>query len=245
MDLFKGVTTKGVFRGLYWLLLVGLIGYFLCDRFDAFTSGKATGFDVVVFLVWVALLLAPLYTTVEVLGVKLTRALEEVRKDVSKEIRDVKQELTSLVTQSNANTNTQTVYLQPPNEQKIRELEQKLEALSKTQPVRGVAATVPRSLDVNDEVVELFRIRYQIEQQLRLLAAQHGLWDNRPGVIQFLRILQSAGEINDDLAESTKGVWAICSRGIHGEDVSDSQRRFARNSGLEVLAALESLVQRL
>jgi len=85
------------FRIVYWLSLVGVLTWFLSQRVEDAIAGRATLADTLVFAVWVALLLAPLFTEVELLGVKLKQAVEEAKKEIKGEIASLRNEVSTAV----------------------------------------------------------------------------------------------------------------------------------------------------
>src|SRR5258705_7897034 len=85
------------FRIAYWLSLVGVLTWFLGQRAEDAIVGRATLADTLVFAVWIALLLAPLFTEVELLGVKLKQAVEEARKEIKSEIASLRNEVSTAV----------------------------------------------------------------------------------------------------------------------------------------------------
>ena len=67
----------------WWLLLVGLLSAFLGHRYTDLAAGRAVPADIVVFVIWVALLLAPLFNEVSLLGITLKQQIDELRGYIS------------------------------------------------------------------------------------------------------------------------------------------------------------------
>ncbi len=100
-------------RVIYWLSLIAALSWFLYLRMEDAIAGRATTADTLIFGVWIALLLVPLFAEVELLGIKLKQVVEqaakEVKEDVRREIASVKQEvLTAISVKTNVTAN---VYL--------------------------------------------------------------------------------------------------------------------------------------
>src|SRR5258705_13068843 len=70
------------FRIAWWALLFLTVGAFLWHRFPALAAGAATPADVVIFLVWVALGLAPVFKEVSLFGVGLKQEMKDLRADL-------------------------------------------------------------------------------------------------------------------------------------------------------------------
>ena len=49
------------FKILWWILLIGLTGIILFKRFDEIISGQSVLFDIFIFLIFVALMLVPIF----------------------------------------------------------------------------------------------------------------------------------------------------------------------------------------
>lgn len=82
---------------LYWAFLILLCGGFLIFRIGEASSTSLATIELVVFGVFVALLLSPLFSNLELLGVKLTRAVEQATKEVKKEVEGVRTQLLTAI----------------------------------------------------------------------------------------------------------------------------------------------------
>lgn len=78
---------------LYWAFLVALFGGFLVLRIGESSSTSIATVEAASFAVLVALLLSPLFAEMELLGVKLARAVEEATNEVKKEVTAIRQDL--------------------------------------------------------------------------------------------------------------------------------------------------------
>jgi hypothetical protein len=77
-------------KWIWWLGLVTIISIVLWKRLDLTAAGRSTAFDSVVFVVWVALLLAPIFSEVKIWGVELKQEIKDVKKDLSEQIHAVR-----------------------------------------------------------------------------------------------------------------------------------------------------------
>ena len=66
----------------YWVAILVVVTWLLFFKLDVTAVGRATPFNAVVFVVWVALVLAPLFTEVKIWGVSLKREIEKTQRDV-------------------------------------------------------------------------------------------------------------------------------------------------------------------
>ena len=71
------------FRIVWWAVLLLLIGSILYARRDDLLAGRAVPADVLIFLVWVALLLVPLFQEVSLFGLKLRQEVKGLKEEVA------------------------------------------------------------------------------------------------------------------------------------------------------------------
>lgn len=149
----------------YIILLVLSSTYVWCYRFDIYELKELNARNLI-FILWLILLLLPLFSEMKFLGVK-------IKKEVQKETEEVKGLLQNLQTQVNQlqltnsvanNINLSNATL--PSEQKIEELLQRVTELQASYPNSGteVKDSVPKGEDKN---VYLFKVRLDIETSLR------------------------------------------------------------------------------
>jgi hypothetical protein len=69
-------------KAIWWLILVGALTFFLSARLPDLLSGKAAAADVAVFGVWMALLLAPLFSEVSLLGITLKNEIGKLKDEI-------------------------------------------------------------------------------------------------------------------------------------------------------------------
>jgi hypothetical protein len=61
------------FKISWWIILLLLTGIILFKRYEAITTGQSVPVDVFVFLIFVALMLVPIFSEIEFFGLKLKR----------------------------------------------------------------------------------------------------------------------------------------------------------------------------
>ncbi len=84
-------------RVLYWLVLVVALGLFLLRRLGPALAGSATTVDALIFVVWMALLLSPLFSEVGLLGVKLKQAIKEAKEEIKAEVTSLRSDVAAIV----------------------------------------------------------------------------------------------------------------------------------------------------
>jgi hypothetical protein len=85
------------FKIAWWLLLTALITAFLWQRYPSLVAGQAAPADIVVLVVWIALLLAPLFSEISLLGITLKQQIDELKGFVSSQVSEVKSEVRNAV----------------------------------------------------------------------------------------------------------------------------------------------------
>src|SRR5690606_9234624 len=81
------------FKITWWIILLILTGIILFKRYEAITTGQSVPADVFVFLIFVALMLVPIFSEIEFFGLKLKREIEELKADIRIKFGDIKNEI--------------------------------------------------------------------------------------------------------------------------------------------------------
>ena len=71
------------FKKIWWAILLIALSIFLVLRFPAMIAGMSVPADVVVFLVWIALAVAPIFAEVDLFGVKLKQQIGEIKEEIA------------------------------------------------------------------------------------------------------------------------------------------------------------------
>jgi hypothetical protein len=102
----------------------------------------------------------------------------------------------------------------------------------------------PTPGDVPGDAVDLFKIRYQVDREIRRI------WERRMGGGHFARPhnvghmlsdLANEGYVDFRLVGAIRDLYAVASAAIHGQPVSDAQRTFVADLAPGLLATLRSL----
>lgn len=84
-------------KAFWWLILVGVLTFFLSARLPDLLSGEAAAADIAVFGVWMALLLAPLFNEVSLLGVTLKSEIGKLKEEIRNQLTDVRTDLKNAI----------------------------------------------------------------------------------------------------------------------------------------------------
>jgi hypothetical protein len=234
------------FKILWWILLLIGLSVFLLKRYSDLIVGKPTGLDMLVLVVWLALLLLPLFQEVSLFGLTFKKEFEALKTNVKEEVASIRAEIRNSVDIQTQISPSIVLPPSPPDSQLPaikKEIQAALEeALSK----RNLSsATVFEEVLVTPPDTEiLFRARYNIERELRRIWL---LYSQQPADRRFLptlRIAQSLAEwnvIDRGVEGAIREVWLVASPAIHGQPVTQAKVDFVKGVAPKLVATLKSI----
>lgn len=235
------------FKIAWWLILVVALTVLLVFRFRALINGEGTPFDIVAFLVWVALLLIPLFQEIGLFGVKLKQQLDDLRAEIRTEITGLRGEIqNSISLRTSVNPQFFVGPGAPPSTdaqlpQVEEQVQRALNNFMKSYGVReaGEEVEVP---NVPEDAGYLFRVRFNLEKELRRAWSERlAEEERRLPVVRLINNLVRSEVLIPELAYAVREVYAICSAAIHGEEVSSRQLNFVRDTAPELIASLRAI----
>lgn len=230
------------FRIAWWVALLLGLSYMLSFRLGAIASGQAVPADVFIFLIWVALLLVPLFGELSFFGITLKQQVKELADQVA----GLQNEIRNTV---DVRTQINPVFQMPapPPDSQLPLIEQRLRTvLQDVLRTHGIdqAQVKPAILDVPEDVAYLFKARYEIERELRRIWRHQIQGDEgrRPlPTFHIVRTLASEGLLDPRLANIVREVYSVASPAIHGEPVTEAKLAFVRDVAPELIAALKAI----
>lgn len=230
------------FKITWWVLLLGLTGIILLKRFTAITTGLSVPADVFVLLIFVALMLVPIFSEIEFFGIKLKKELDELKNDISIKFGEIKNEIHN----SQSQTMNQTIHTfgPPPPDTKLPELQDEIERiLSAKLKEHGVKQEVKIAgrIDVPNDNLLMFQVRYNIEKQLRRIWEQRFEGNNldlnrrHQSVTRIIQDLTKFEIIDGNFYDVLKEILSICNYAIHGEVVTKNQVAFVTKNAKQIL----------
>ena len=218
---------------------------YLVSRHTALVRGDSVPADIVVFLVWMALLLVPLFQEIELFGLRFKQQVEKAKEELRAEIHSVRAELRNAVdVRTNQTFSPQITLPAPAPDWQLPDIEVMVRtAMRDTLAAHGITQPPPVARGVppvDDNLAFLFATRYGLEKELRRLAADRGLV-RRASVVQLLRMLVDAGVMGESLANAVREVYAVTTPAIHGEEVTGAQVDFVRQVGPQLINSLAAL----
>lgn len=93
---------------------------------------------------------------------------------------------------------------------------------------------------VSDEVTELFKVRYSLEESIRILGRVMGITDKGFPTFGIINELIKNELLSGKVANGVREIIAICNNAIHGEEYTKAQLEFVRETAPSILFALEN-----
>jgi hypothetical protein len=239
------------FRVVWWFLVTGAVFAFLWSRYSDLVAGRAVPADIVVFLIWVGLMLVPIFREVSLWGMKLKQEVQELRRDVATQFEAIRAEVRQAV-DVKTNITQHLQYTVPPPDEKLPELEERIKRVV-AETLRGLgvsqeqaeARDTPVGIDDIDPNAErMMKTRFKIEKEIRRIAQGRELISNarRPSPVQALvRELTTREIIEPQLANAIREVYSVCSLATHAQDITAAQADFVRDTGPQVIWALRAI----
>jgi hypothetical protein len=225
-----------------WLALIAFFSWLLSQRYSSIMEGASNATDIVIFLIWIALIAAFVFQEVDFFGVRLKREIDNLRTEFKEQIISLKSEIINM-----QNQNVYVYPLMPSTDSELKDLEKRVTPIiEKTLKGQGLEKQVPslKEPKVPDDTQFLFSVRYAIENELRRLSTL--IWssylEKRPqSILAIASTLSEMGKITPQVARLIREVYAICSSAVHGGDVSETSLTFVREMSPPLLAYLKSI----
>ncbi|WP_206957493.1 hypothetical protein [Trinickia acidisoli] len=237
----------------WWVILIVVLTVFLYGRYPDLKAGRAAAADVVVFVIWIALLLAPLFGEVSLLGIKLKQQFDELENMMTTQITDIRNDLRNTI---DVRTTISPSFNIPaaPSDAQLPAIERRInEIISERLSALGVHVS-PSILPINvdNDVSFLFAARYNLEKELRRIMESSPTAVSNADTTEtvrrravplpvHLRSLVDLGLIDRQLAGAIREVYSVCSPAIHGESVSKAQVAFVKDVAPRLIATLAAI----
>lgn len=238
------------FKTFWWAVLIFSLGYYFNGRYDQLQAGDPTWFDALAFIVWVSLAIGPFFKEMEMFGFKFKQEVEKLKEHVSSELATIR-----MTIQTNSD-NRQTMNPQfmvgypPPPDSQLNNIEEQIRAAIDSAMANvgspPVSANTVSVETPSSDIAFLFHARLGIEKELRKIQ----LYTNpnsprRPAsAYRILNELVQRELITSEIGHAIHEVYTVCSPAIHGENVTNAQVEFVRNTAPELISALKSLAER-
>lgn len=172
-----------------------------------------------VFVLWLILLLLPLFSEMEMFGVKLKKEVEKNKAETKDSINELKAQMLDLkISNSLANSQSIAIYTsQLPTDKEVKET---LADVAKT--AEKDKSHEEQSVDdfVSEKSIYLFKVRLTLEKILSTLCEKLN-YSGVPNTHRMLAHVVQSGLIDKKTYDYISQVNAVCNRGIHGEIISE------------------------
>lgn len=218
----KGNYTIGIKKFLYeyfskiwYFLLLSILSYNSYSTFSVEDEIMPLTKGSILYILNVILIFVPLFSEIEIGGIKIKKQVEALQKDFDNKIFH----LSTLITNHNINSNNINVSMQPmPSSEALND---SIEYVKYRAGVNNIQNKDNISKYYNDEYEQvgyLANVRRKIEIQLNEIC-EISLESNRKGlpVSRVLRYLMKNEVINLKLGRMIENIIIICNRSIHGE----------------------------
>jgi hypothetical protein len=237
------------FKLVWWAILVVSLGSYLYLRQDQLVAGNPTYFDVVVFMVWISVCLAPIFKDVKLFGLQLKQDIEQLKKDISHQLALMKVELQSSIDVSSSNTSHVHINSSAPTPANDSEIVDLKKQISETLKEFGIAKPTMEeqelffASEVPQENIDLFKVRFSFEKLISEYSRVVGIDSRRLPIHSNLRELQKNGRVSSDIVRGVLEVIAICNYAIHTAQASKNQISFVMDSAPGLYRALKRELQ--
>lgn len=229
-----------------FLLTISTI-YLVSNRFAIEKLDDASLLSTV-FIIWVILLLLPLFSELEFLGVKVKK---EVKKAVEKSNEEVKtrldnlQQIVSQIQVSNSVAPQFTINSGSlPSEDRIDDLIKEIHLLNDQNKDKQIKQQDKTNVPTSN--LELFKMRYGIEIRIREsleLIGYNG--KTRPSLMQAAYYLNQQGVLDSTSTDLIIQMLRIANRGVHGEIISQKYMEFASQAYPQIIDGLDNCKERI
>lgn len=235
----------GYIKRKWWYLLL-LIGStcFVCFNGQTILESDFEKFTPItlVFILWLALLLLPLFSEMEFLGIKLKKEVEEVKTEVKERLSDIKMQMLDLKINTSFANNIQIGSAQPlASEKELDDLKQEVLEIRKQNNYTEIQNV---DYGVSKQTIQLFQTRLALEKVLREICERIGCKAGL-GYGPMLRELSKRELIHGKLLDLTHQIINITNRGIHGEIVSQEYIDFISTAFPDVFFTFSQLLKDL
>ncbi len=207
-------------KGWYIFLLLAT-SIFMVFNYKSIGSVKELDTVAIIFVVWIILWLYPLFSSIQIGHIKLSRKIDDMQKETKEAINDIKMQIMD-VKVSNSNNNILMFGSLPPKEP-LDELKATIKSDDD-----GEVAKKKYDIEVTEETIFLFESRLKLEQKIIALSSRYS-YDGPKNMLQMVRFLERHEVLSRKQMNAIENILKICNRAVHGEKVADNYIEFVRD----------------
>lgn len=218
-------------KAWYLILLIASSLYVWHYRLEIYQL-KELNVRNLIFILWLFLLLCPLFSEMELLGVKVKKEIEKATGEFKDSLAEVRMQLMDLKI-SNSNANTIYIGEALVSKEQLNKLLENVEA-TKEGTEKANTKTDDSSLNkieicVPEQNVYLFEVRLSLENLVSKICEKTGYVGNQLYTSKIDH-LSRIGFLSTETAKIISQIWTIANRGIHGEIVSTEYIEFVKKA---------------
>jgi len=219
----------------------------LCSRLNNIISGDITQVDTVLLLTWAGLVLLPLVSEVDILGIKLKNQINQVDNKVTKVENQLTKEILTLrteivsINQANANTTfNQSFNFGALSDEEIKNKYGNHKKISEIN-------THSKLPEVPNRIIDLFTVRYNLEKEIKRILVDEGEEVSSKTALSGLTLyvlFQHHSKLNRLMIfEQLLDVISICNAAVYGASaqVSETQYNFVMSNASMLIHLLKRI----
>lgn len=228
-------TVWNVLKRKYWyiFLLITSSLYVWRNRLEIYQLAEFNAQNLI-FLLWLLLLLFPLFSEMEVLGVKFKKEVEQSKKEIQQSISALGDQIMTMQIY-NASVNSQQISIQLPTEKEVvKLLENTKDSLNEKQ---NTEIDAQLNTAISEDTAYLLKVRLTLEKKLREICE---IYEYKNVGLQAMTTSLAKNRIIDtETSQHLKQIIEVCNRGVHGEIMSEKYIKLVRILLPDVLEKLE------
>ena len=193
-----------------------------------------------IFLLWLVLLIFPLFSELEFLGVKVKKEVAEATSEIKESVQQLHTQIAQLQVSNTVAANFSVGGGMLPSEEKMDQLLKLVQELNAKTGEDNFHQLKEELIE--DKNVYLFKIRLQIEKSVRELISRLDIPGPTPLSRQLYTLLRME-IISDNTFELAMQILKIANRGVHGEIVSDEYISFVQKTHPELMKQLDEALR--
>lgn len=187
----------------------------------------------IIFILWIFLLAFPLFSEMEILGIKVKKEVEKATEEVKESLKNIQTQIIQLQMNNSVSNKISIENTPLPSEKTLEDMQKNISGSEK----EVSELEIKKNRDKN---IFLFETRQEIEMALREICEKIG----HPEILASMKMLRLISEkklIDNDTEKLIMEVQKITSRGIHGEIVSDEYITFVKTVRPKLLQQLKEI----
>jgi len=228
-------------KTVWWFFLLILFSTYLFQNRIRIFNNTLTQIDFIIFILWIVLLIFPLFSEIDIAGIKLKKEIESLKSEIKEQIFTIRSEIRNSATFQNI---YYPIIPQPPSPEKIQDDKLKYSAIFKSVTPSIAQLSIDELTKIPEKNKTLFSIRLTLENELRRIVTKHFDLDEtrRPiSITQMVRMLVKNDLLDPDFLGLVTEINIICSRAVHQYDITDDQYEFVLEFYPKLLQILKAM----